>query len=533
MLGLVLVVLLGTAVLLGSVWAERLRVAPPAVLLVLGVLVGLVPALRDVQLPSEVVLLLFLPVLLFWESLSTSLREIRRHLTDVTLAATLLVLASAAAVACVAHALGLEWGPAWALGAAVAPTDATAVNVVAPLLPRRDITLLRAESLLNDGTALVVYGIAVGVTVGTEHVTAPHVLWLFALGYGGGALIGLGAGVLVHRLHGRRPDTTALHEQALLLLAPFGAYLVAEYLDASGVVAVVVCGLILSQRWPRTMRAEVRVQAQNFWAVATFLLNGALFVLIGVELDYTVRTLGGGELRRALWTALAVAGTLIAVRFAYYFAVAGFFRLLRRGTARASATTYSKRRLTVSALSGFRGAISLAAALGVPAVLSDGSPFPDRRLIVFVTAVVIVVTMAQALLLPYVVRWARIPADTAVAQEEWLAESVSYGDALAALPGLAERLRTAPQVTEAVRHYLQLQADAVTQRCRTPPAPPAVHPQQLADDDTALRLALLAERRAAVVRLRDAGDIDDTVLRRLQRRLDAEELHLSQDEMEK
>ncbi|MBO1329920.1 Na+/H+ antiporter [Streptomyces sp. VRA16 Mangrove soil] len=526
MLGLVLVVLLGIAVLLGSAGGERLGIAPPVVLLALGVLIGLVPALRAVELPSEVVLLLFLPVLLFWESMNTSLREIRRHLTDVGLAATLLVLASAAAVACVAHAMGLDWGPAWVLGAAVAPTDATAVGVVARLLPRRDITLLRAESLLNDGTALVVYGIAVGVTVGTEQVTAVHVSGLFVLGYGGGALIGAAAGALVQRLRARTADGDALRGQVLLLLTPFSAYLVAEYADASGVVAVVVCGLMLSQSGPRVVRAEVRVQAQNFWTVATYLLNGSLFVLVGIELVHSVLHLRGDQLPRALGTALAVAGTLVAVRFAYYFAVAAFFRVVRRGTARASGTTYSARRLTVSALSGFRGAISLAAALGVPATLHSGSPFPDRELIVFVTGLVIVVTMAQAVILPGVVRWARIPVDRAVAREEWRAESDALNEALTALPALAERLDTAPQITEAVRVAWQAEADALALRCQAAPADLEVHPQRLADDATALRLALLAERRAVVVRLRDRGDIDDTVLRRLQGRLDSEELHL-------
>ncbi|MFD8572756.1 Na+/H+ antiporter [Streptomyces sp. NPDC059639] len=529
MLGLELVVLLGIAVLVGSALGDRLRIAPPMVLMVMGVLIGLIPALRKVELPSEVVLLLFLPALLAWESLNTSLREIRRHLTDVALAATVLVIASAASVACVAHALGIGWGPAWVLGAAVAPTDATAVNVVARLLPRRDITLLRAESLLNDGTALVVYGIAVGVTVGTEAVTAPHVGWLFVLGYGGGALIGLAAGTVVQWFRARMAQADALRGQVLLLLAPFSGYLLAEKIDASGVVAVVVCGLMLSQSGPRTVRAEVRVQAQNFWMVATYLLNGSLFVLIGVELDFSLRTMGDDEIPRALGTGFAVAGTLVAVRFAYYFGVAAFFRIARRGTARASGTTYSNRRLTVSALSGFRGAISLAAVLGVPSHLDNGEVFPSRQLMVFVTGVVIVVTMAQALVLPWVVRWARIPRDRSVAREEWLAESAALESALAALPDLAGRLETAPAIREAIQRSHRLQADTVAQRCATIPDDPeesALHPRRLTDDHTALSLALLAERRSVIVRLRDTGDIDDTVLRRLQGRLDTEELHL-------
>src|SRR5512144_456651 len=158
-----------------SVVARRFRVAPPVLLLAGGALLGFVPALRQVHLPSEAVLLLFLPALLYWESLTTSLREIRNNLRVVVLMSTALVLVTAWAVAAAGHGVGLPWGPAWVLGAAVAPTDATAVAVLAGVLPRRTVTVLRAENLVNDGTALVIYALAVGVTVGEEQ-RAPRLL---------------------------------------------------------------------------------------------------------------------------------------------------------------------------------------------------------------------------------------------------------------------------------------------------------------------------------------------------------------------
>src|SRR3954463_14477511 len=169
-LGLILVVVLGISIVASGVVATRLRLAPPVLLLGCGVLLGFVPALREVHLPPEAVLLLFLPALLWWESLTTSLREIRSNLRGVVLVSTLLVLVTAAAVAVTAHAFGLPWAPAWVLGAAVAPTDATAVGSLARILPQRSMTVLRAESLVNDGTALVIYGLAVGVAVGEEHL---------------------------------------------------------------------------------------------------------------------------------------------------------------------------------------------------------------------------------------------------------------------------------------------------------------------------------------------------------------------------
>ena len=231
---------LGVAVLGCAVLAARVRVAPPVLLLACGALLGFVPALRQVQLPSEVVLLLFLPALLYWESLTTSLREIRSNLRVIVLLSTALVICTAAVVAAVAHALGMGWGPAWVLGAAVAPTDATAVGVLARSLPRRNVTVLRAESLVNDGTALVIYALAVGITRGAEHLSAPSVLGLFLLAYGGGAVAGVIVAWLSIRVY-RALDDPMLGT-VTSMVTPFAAFGLAQAVHASGVLAVVVAG---------------------------------------------------------------------------------------------------------------------------------------------------------------------------------------------------------------------------------------------------------------------------------------------------
>src|ERR1700712_5800163 len=226
-----MVVLLGVALVMCGALARRYPVAPAILLVLVGVLLGLVPRLRHVQLPPEVVLLLFLPALLYWESLTTSLREIRNNLRVVVLTSTVLVFATAAAVAATAHWLGLEWGPAWVLGAALAPTDATAVGVLAGDLPRRLVTVLRAESLVNDGTALVLYGLAVGVTVGEEHLTGWHVTWLLVGAYVGGVLTGVLVGLVSWEVRRRMDDSTL--EAMAMLVTPFAAFLLADSVHAS------------------------------------------------------------------------------------------------------------------------------------------------------------------------------------------------------------------------------------------------------------------------------------------------------------
>src|SRR6478609_5574659 len=265
MIGLELVVVLGAVVLACGVLSRRTGIAGPILLLLAGVALGLVPALGEVHLPPELMLLVFLPVLLYWEAISVSLREIRATFRGIVLTSTLLVVATAAAVAAAAHALGMPWGAAWVLGAAVAPTDATAVGALARSLPRRTVTVLRAESLVNDGTALVVYGVAVGVTVGEDHLGAVHVTWLVVLSYGGGLLAGGLVGLISWHLR-RRIDDPVL-ENIAVLVTPFAAFLLADSIHASGVLAVVVCGLLMSQLSPRVTGAVARQQTTEFWTL--------------------------------------------------------------------------------------------------------------------------------------------------------------------------------------------------------------------------------------------------------------------------
>ncbi len=514
-----MVVLLGVALVMCGALARRYPVAPAILLVLVGVLVGFVPRLQHVQLPPEVVLLLFLPALLYWESLTTSLREIRNNLRVVVLSSTALVVATAAAVAVAAHALGLEWGPAWVLGAALAPTDATAVGVLARDLPRRTVTVLRAESLVNDGTALVLYGLAVGVTVGEQHLTGWHVTWLLVLAYGGGLLAGGLIGLLSWQVR-RRMDDPML-EAIAMLVTPFAAFLLADSIHASGVLAVVSCGLFMSQVTPRITGAATRQIVIPFWALATTVLSSALFVLVGLSANSAFRGLTSTSLLSALAQTLVVTAVVIAVRWAWTYTTPYVIRLLDRRPQQRLRRIGARQR-TVSAVAGFRGAVSLAAVLAVPHTLDSGAPFPDRDLIVLITCGVIVLTLLQALLLPAVVRFARLPVDNSVAEELQLAEMFTLDAAIEAIDATAAELGSGELVVERVRHELDKQRKLLA--ASGSEGDPVV---QHDDQYTSLSLALIGRRRETLLELRDEQRIDDIVLRRVQARLDIEEVRIS------
>jgi len=279
--GLVVLVVLGTTVLVGTTIGGRYRVAPPVLLIVLGSLLGLVPGLSGFELNPEWVLLLFLPPILFRETLSVSLREIRANLRVIALSGIALVIATTVRVSFAAQALGVDPRAAWVLGAVLAPTDAAAVAGLAKKMPRRTLTTLQAESLINDGTALVLFAVALSASDGHTPGTLALVGRFFG-SYGGGLAAGLLAGGVVVLVSRRLDDP--MREGALSVLMPFVAFLLAQEVHASGVVAVVVCGLALAYVSPSLVRARTRVTGQAFWDLSPFLLNGSLFTLVGVQI---------------------------------------------------------------------------------------------------------------------------------------------------------------------------------------------------------------------------------------------------------
>jgi Na+/H+ antiporter len=524
-LALEAIVAIGVALVVAAVVAPRLRIPLALVQVIAGVLLGFVPALRHVELPSDAVLLLFLPAILFWESITTSLRESRRYIRVIVLNGTVLVIVTAFAVAGVGVWFGMPWVVALVMGAALAPTDATAVGLAAGL-PLRTRTILRAESLINDGTALVIFGLAVSVAAGAAEFTPWTVTWALAVSYIGGIAIGIVVGILGSYLR-RIPQTIA--SNVGMITTPFIAFLAAELIHASGVLAVVVCGLVIAQQGARVARPDARDQARSFWTLTTYILNGTLFVLIGLELQVVVRALPSGELGFGILLGVIVWLALIVVRLAFTFTATGIIRALDRRPYQRTLRSPT-RGLVMNAFAGYRGAVSLAAALAIPLTVQGGAAFPMRNLIVFVTAVVIVLTLGvQGPLFPLLARWARLGPDSAVDQERRLAMIESSRAALEALPALAASLDIDDDVRDQImreteHHLAALEVDGDSED--------AAETARTKEQYTRLRLAAMHVKREAVLRLRDERRIDDTIVRAMGAQLDLEELRLTGREVD-
>ncbi|MFI7438083.1 Na+/H+ antiporter [Micromonospora haikouensis] len=516
--GLVLIVVLAATVLVGTTIGGRYRVAPPVLLIGMGALLALAPPLSDVVLEPDVVLLLFLPAILYRESLTISLREIRANLTVIALLAVGLVAVTMVTVALVAQAVGVEGPAAWVLGAVLAPTDAAAVAGLAKRMPRRFLTVLRAESLINDGTALVLFAVALGLITGGAPPGALPLVERVGGSFLGGVAAGLAIGVVVVLIRRRLDDP--LREGALSVLTPFVAFLAAEELHASGVLAVVVAGLVLSFAGPRVIRAPSRVLAYAFWDLTTFLINGGLFVLLGMQIPRAVRGVTSTSAGQALLIAVLVAGTVLATRMAWLHLSAYLLRLVdRRKSQRALRVGWRIR--TAAGWAGFRGAVSLAAALAVPLTTPAGEPVHERDLIIFCTALVIVMIMlVQGTTLPLVVRWAGLVGDQQRADEVRMARLRATEAGLAALPEVADGLGVHRDVADRIRVDYQDHLDDIRAAEQGEAA------EQARDLERRLRLAVLDRKRREITRLRNANEIDDTVLRELQAALDIEEIRL-------
>jgi monovalent cation/hydrogen antiporter len=521
--GLVVIVTLCAIVIVGTVLGRRYRVGPPVLLIGLGALLGLIPRFGHVQLDGEIVLLLFLPAILYWEGLNTSFREIRANLRIIVLLAVGLVIATAIAVSWTARIFGMESHAAAVLGAVLSPTDAAAVAGLAKRLPRRTLTVLKAESIINDGTALVLFGVAVSVAMGGAPVGPVDLTVRFVLSYAGGIAAGLLIGGVVTLVRTRLDAPQ--EEAALSLLTPFAAFLLANYFDCSGVVAVLVTALMLAYASPRVIRARSRLVSFAFWDIATFLINGALWVFVGVQLPSAVRGVSrvDGGIHHALVMAIAVTMVVVLTRLVWGEATTALIRTVDRREVQRERRVAWRQRM-VSNWSGFRGAVSLAAAIAVPLSTHSGAPFPDRSLIIFVVSFVILTTViVQGSTLPAIVRWARIPEDEAHADELRLARCAGAQAALDALPLVAAEVGVSDDLQDRLHAEYQKHAALVRASDDVSTRSDA---EERSDLIRQVRLGVLEHKRRAITELRNQRRIDDIVLLELQASMDLEEARL-------
>src|SRR5918994_1156070 len=448
----ILVLLAAVAVL--ATLANRIEVPYPILLVLGGLVLGFVPGLPQVELEPNVVFLLFLPPLLYVSALFTSWRDFRANLRPISLLAVGLVLMTTCVVAAVAHwIMGFSWAPAFVLGAIVSPTDAIAATSVAQRLgvPRRIVTILEGESLVNDATGIVAYRIAV-----VAIVTGAFSLWQaglqFVIGAVGGIAVGLAVGwaVLWARRHVSEDPSV---QNTISLLTPFVAYLLAEEpshyaweelfhfpgeFAFSGVLSVVATGLYVGRRGPYVISPETRLQGYAFWELVTFLLNGVIFALIGLQLRSVVERLSDYSVADLVLYAALVSLTVILVRFLWVFPATSLPRLASRSL-RARDPSPSPRAVTVIAWTGMRGVISLAAALALPLTIEGGAPFPGRDLIFFLTFSVILATpVVQGLSLRALIRALGLEDDGSQEREEIEGRIEVAQAALARIEELAE-----------------------------------------------------------------------------------------------
>jgi monovalent cation/hydrogen antiporter len=519
-----LLLLLMVAVAGLSILARPLGVPYPILLVLGGLLLGFLPGLPAVELPPELVLVVFLPPLLYQAAFFSTLRDLRADLRAITTTAVGLVLVTMAAVAVTAHALvdGLSWAVAFTLGAIVSPTDALAATAVARRLgaPRRLVTMLEGESLVNDATALVAYRIAVAAAVGGSFVVWEAGL-RFVAGVAGGVAVGLIVGWLVAVVRRRLEDPPA--EIVLTVVTGYAAYLPAERLEVSGVLAAVTAGLFVGWRAPELASPSTRLLAFSFWEILVYLLNAVLFLLVGLQLQPILEQVTGRSLATLLGLAALVSAVVIAVRFVWSFTVPYLVRALDRRPSQVARRVGARQRL-ISSWSGMRGAVSLAAALALPLETNSGQPFPERELILFVTFGVIFVTLVvQGLTLPALIRRLGVHDDGAEQREELQARLGATDAALARLEELAVEEWTRDDTVERLRGLYQFRRRRLKARA-------GIFEDDGYEDRSLayqrLVRELLEAQRHAIIRLRNQGVISDGVMHRVERELDLEDSRL-------
>jgi CPA1 family monovalent cation:H+ antiporter len=519
-------VLLGVTLLL--VLAYFARIPYPILLVVGGGALAFVPGLPDVQLDPDLVLVVLLPPLLYAAAFFSSLRDLRANLAPIGLLAIGLVVVTTVVVGVVAHAFidDLSWGGAFTLGAILSPTDPVAATAIASRAgaPRRFVTIVEGESLLNDASALILYKAAVAAVV-TGSFSVLGSGFDFVGGAVAGVAIGIAVGMVVARV--RRVVDDPPTEITISLMTPYFAYLPAEALGVSAVLAAVTVGIWLGWRAPQLITPAVRIQSFSVWEILTFVLNAALFALVGLQLPRIAERIADQyAVADLIWWSALVFATVVLARFVWVYLASYAPRLVSHHT-RWTAPASRPRVLVLIAWTGMRGAVSLAAALAIPLTIDGGAPFPNRDLIVFLVYVTILATiLLQGLSLAPLIRLLGVEDDDKLDRQEAKARIKAARRAIARIDELEGEDWVRERSAERLRTSLEFRIRRFGSRFDE-------------DDDGAaeagsqayqlLQREVLEAERTEIIRLRNEGIINDEVPRRIERDLDLEDTRLDLD----
>jgi monovalent cation/hydrogen antiporter len=511
-----------------TVLARRVSVPYPILMtiggLVLSLVLGLVPGAPQISLAPEIVFLLFLPPILFSAAFFTSPHELKANARPIGLLAFGLVLVTTLAVAFVVHSLvpSIGWAAAFALGAIVSPPDAVSATAIAQRLglPRRVVTILEGESLVNDATALVALRLAIAAAVFGTFSLPSATFGFVGVSIGGvacGLMVGWAVVQVVKRLND--PPVAVL----VSLLAPFAAWIPAELLQVSGVLSVVTAGIVLGRAAPRIMSSDTRVLGSGAWQMVIFVLNGLVFILIGLQLPTILEEL------RTTWTpaqlailAVGVSLTVIVMRMLWVFPATYLPRMLIPGL-RERDPSPPPAIVVIIGWAGMRGVVSLAAALALPLTIESGDPFPARDLLQFLTFAVILATLVgQGLTLPWLIRRLGVGDDGSEQHDQIHAREAANSAALERLEELAEEWPGHLELIDQMRGRYEHAAEHLEHEHSDDEG--EIPPDQEMIEHAAIRQAVIDAQRVAIIDLRDRRVIGDPALRAVERDLDLEEL---------
>lgn len=510
----------------------------PVILVFAGLIIGFIPQLPNLALDPEVVFVIMLPPILFNTAIKTSWLEFKTSIRPISALAITLVFFTTVAVAVTARYLipGFTWPLAFILGAVVSPPDAVAASsIIKGLgLNKKVITILEGESLVNDASALIAYRYAVlAVTTGSFVFWQAGIQFLMVSVVG--ILIGIVTGLLFVWAH-KKIENNPLVETSLTLLAPFVSYLAAEQFHMSGVLAVVTTGLLIARKAPEIFASQARMRIRVVWDTIIFLLNGFVFILIGLQLPFIIKDLNNYPFITILGYGLVISLVTILIRIIWVFGGAYFINFSRKPKQNKFESNNENefqntwKNVMVVAWTGTRGVISLAAALALPLVLDDGSLFPKRSSIIFFAFVVIFVTLVvQGMSLPLLIRWLKIKPDDNTDEEEkelqlyLSSNTVHFIEKEFPVQGdnkLQQRLKNKyeQQIRKLTKEIeLHKKARYFNREVKLPEP----------DNLLTAKIEISKFQRELLIKLHKDGDFSDAAIRHVERELDIEELKLN------